>query len=98
MKIRILRSARRTIDDGYWFYENQESGLGGYFLDSIMSDIKSLKVYAGIHEIFAYDHYHRMVCGTFPFSIFYKIEHSEVRVYAVLDNRQNPDTINDRLN
>ena len=90
MKINILRSARRTIDAGYWFYENQEQGLGGYFVDSTMADIRSLSVYAGIHEAFAYGGYHRMVCSTFPFSVFYKVEGSEVRVYAVLDNRQDP--------
>lgn len=98
MKIVILRSAARSMDDGIWFYERQEAGLGGYFLDSIMADIRSLSIYAGIHERFEYGGYHRMVCSRFPFSVFYKIEESEIRVYAVLDNRQDPNTIRERLN
>ena len=82
--------------DGFWFYENQEPDLGHYFLDSIMSDLRSLTVYAGIHQI-AYDKYHRLVCSTFPFSVFYRLEDSEVTVHAVLDNRRDPDWISDRL-
>ncbi len=82
--------------DGFWFYEDQEPGLGRYFLDSIMSDIRSLTIYAGIHQI-AYGKFHRMVCDNFPFSVFYRLENSDVTVHAVLDNRRNPDWISDRL-
>lgn len=35
MKIEILPPARFDLIDGYWFYEEQETGLGGYFLESI---------------------------------------------------------------
>lgn len=96
MKIVVLRSARKTIADGFWFYENQEAGLGSYFRNSIMADIRSLKLYAGIHQVH-FDKYHRLVSRTFPYSIFYRVEESEIRVYAVLDSRRDPDWISDRL-
>jgi len=65
MKIRILRSARTTGADGIRFYERQEVGLGSYFLNSILSDIRSLSIYTGIHQ--KYDNfYFRMVCTRFP--------------------------------
>ncbi len=51
MKILILESASRDLTDGYWFYEKQSEGLGSYFLDSIFSDIESLRIYAGIHPV-----------------------------------------------
>jgi hypothetical protein len=35
MKIVILPSARDDLADGYQFYENQEAGLGNYFLESL---------------------------------------------------------------
>ena len=41
-------SARR-LARWHWFYEKQDAGLGSYFLDSLNSDIESLKIYAGIH-------------------------------------------------
>jgi len=49
MRIRILKSAQEDLREGYWFYESQGAGLGDYFLDSLNSDIESLKIYAGVH-------------------------------------------------
>ena len=51
MKIKILNSANHDLIDGYWFYEKQAEGLGAYFLDTLFSDIDSLKIYAGVHSI-----------------------------------------------
>ena len=89
MKIRILRSARRTVADGIEFYESQDIGLGAYFLSSIMSDLRSLKIYAGTHQIFN-DSYYRMVCTKFPYFIYYRKDGLNVDVYAVLDDRRDP--------
>lgn len=97
MKVKILRSAKRTIRDGFLFYEEQEPGLGKYFFDSIMFDLHSLRIYGGIHQI-VFEKYHRMVCRKFPYSIFYTLEASTVVVYAVLDNRRDPGWISERLN
>jgi plasmid stabilization system protein ParE len=88
MIIRILRSARRTVADGIRFYERQQTGLGAYFFSSIMSDLRSLNIYAGVHQ--KYDSYYRMVCTKFPYSIYYQKEGSNVDVYAVLDDRRDP--------
>jgi hypothetical protein len=49
MKIVILPSARDDLADGFQFWENQEEGLGGYFLESLFLDIDSLILHAGIH-------------------------------------------------
>lgn len=68
MKIEILPPARFDLIDGYWFYEEQETGLGDYFIESIFADIESLRVYAGIHSKL-YGKY-RMVASRFPLSIF----------------------------
>ena len=89
MKIRILGSARRTVADGIRFYERQQDGLGAYFFNSIMSDLRSLTIHAGVHQR-VFDSYHRMVCSKFPYSIYYRKEGSSVDVYAVLDDRRDP--------
>lgn len=47
MRILILDLAKRDLIDGYHFYEEREVGLGGYFLDSLYSDIDSLVLYGG---------------------------------------------------
>ncbi len=90
MKIRILKSAQEDIKEGYHFYEKQEFGIGEYFLDSISSDIESLKLYAGIHRKH-FGKYHRMLSKRFPFAIYYCMHNMEAIIYAVLDCRRNPD-------
>ena len=51
MRVRILREAHEDIGDGRRFYDEQESGLGRYFLSTIIADIRSLRNYAGIHPV-----------------------------------------------
>jgi hypothetical protein len=68
MKIVILPAARDDLADGLRFYEHQQEGLGGYFLESLFSDIDSLHLYAGIHrKVFAN---HRLLSKRFltPFT------------------------------
>ena len=89
MNIRVLRSARRTVADGIRFYERQDVGLGSYFFSSIMSDLRSLNIYAGTHQKFN-DSYYRMVCTKFPYSIYYRKDGSNIDIYAVLDDRRDP--------
>ena len=94
MKIKILDSARKGLTNGYYFYEEQESGLGSYFLESLFADIDSLKIYAGIHTVY-FEKYHRLLSRRFPFAIYYSLENNKVLVYAVLDCRSNPMRVRD---
>jgi len=75
--------------DGYWFYEKQAEGLGAYFLDTLFSDIDSLKIYAGVHSIH-FEKYYRLLSKKFPFVVYYRVENDTALVYAVLDCRRNP--------
>ena len=43
MKIKILESAKQDLSEGFGFYESQKRGLGSYFLESLFSDIESLR-------------------------------------------------------
>lgn len=95
MKVQILDEAEQDLIDGYRFYEIQGEGLGDYFLDSLFADIDSLQLYAGIHA--QNFNYHRLLSKRFPFAIYYRIEKEVVQVYAVLDCRQDPARIRDRL-
>lgn len=52
MLVRILDSAHNDIRDGYWFYEDQEPGVGDYFSDTLYGEIESLALYQeskGLH-------------------------------------------------
>lgn len=96
MNIKILKSAKRDLEEGYYFYEYQREGLGNYFLESLMSDIESLHIYAGIHSIH-FDRYHRLLSKRFPFAVYYVIEENEIGIYAVIDCRRSPAWIRKRF-
>jgi plasmid stabilization system protein ParE len=88
VRVEISTDAHEDLANGHAFYERQSSGLGGYFADTLYSEIESLQIYAGIHPI--RNGFYRMLARRFPYSIFYQIEGDVARVYAVLDNRMNP--------
>ena len=92
MTIRILESAKSDLRDGRLFYESQGGRwLGSYFFDTLFSAIDSLAIYAGIHR-WRYGFYWMLV-SHFPYSVYYDIEDGVVNVYAVVDNRRDPDWI-----
>lgn len=95
MKVQILDEAQEDLVDGFRFYESQSPGLGGYFLDSLFSDIDSLQIYAGIHAL--HFGYHRLLSKRFPYAVYYRVEDNVARVRAVLDCRRDPAWIENRL-
>ena len=96
MRIEILESARDDLVSGRIFYENQQTGLGDYFLDSLSSDIESLLLFAGVHPIH-FERYHRCLSKRFPFAVYYRVEGGLIRIYAVLDCRRDPEQTSERL-
>jgi len=95
VKIQILPSAIADLAAGFAFYEQQQPGLGDRFLDSLIADIDSIKVSAGVdRRIFAA---HRRLAHIFPFAIYYVVEGEMIRVKAVLDCRRDPSWIRSKL-
>ena len=95
MNLRILPSAQEDLADGFAFYEQQGQGLGIYFLESIFSDVDSLRLYAGIHQkVFGF---HRLLSKRFPYAIYYSTESETVSIRAVLDCRRDPSYTRERL-
>ena len=91
MRVRVLDSAKEHLVEGFRFYEDQEDGLGTYFLDSLFSDIDSLVFYGGSHPVrFGF---HRSLSKRFPFAVYYLMSDKEVNVHAVLDCRRRPSWI-----
>ncbi|HSH38079.1 MAG TPA: type II toxin-antitoxin system RelE/ParE family toxin [Chthoniobacterales bacterium] len=88
MRLRILGLAEADLLRGFRFYERQASGVGWYFLETLNSDIESLRLYAGVHpRVFGY---YRLLSKRFPFAVYYDVREEEVRVSRVLDCRRDP--------
>jgi len=96
MRIRVREEALADLRAGFRFYESQAEGLGGYFLDSLYSDIDSLLIYAGIHRV-VFGKFYRLLSHRFPFAVYYQIKSDTVFVHAVLDCRQSLEQVAGRL-
>ena len=95
MKIRILPEAERDLDLGADFYESQSPGAGASFIRGLLDDIDGLLKHGGVHA--KYRGFHRAMSHLFPFAIFYDVNGGFIDIYAVLDCRQDPATIDDQL-
>ncbi len=86
-QIKISLEATQDLIEGYKFYEKQEEGVGTYFLDSLYSDIASLSIYSGVHQIY-FEKYYRQLSMRFPFAIYYTFNENFIYVQAILDCRR----------
>jgi hypothetical protein len=96
VNIRILESAKIDLQEGFYLYEMQQTEIENYFIESLISDIESLRLNAGIHSIH-FDKFYRLLSKRFPFAVYYRIQENEVRIYAILDCRRDPAWIRARL-
>ena len=91
----LLQEAKNDLASGKNFYNSIDDGVGTYFINCLLSDLESLQFYAGIHKKI-YGLYQAR-SKRFPFGIYYEINNDDVVVLAILDMRQNPDSIKKRL-
>ena len=88
MKVKILLSGIKDIEAGKDFYDSQEKRLGDYFLETIFSEIESLRLHGGIHRtVFGY---FRLLARKFPYAIYYIKNEDVVVVYRILDCGRDP--------
>jgi len=91
----VLEEASEDLEAGRSFYDEREAGVGRYFLDCLMSDLESLRLYAGIHS--THFGFHRLLSRRFPFAIYYDVTDDLARVAAILDMRRDPAWIRKEL-
>lgn len=95
MNVRLYPQAESDLEDGFWFYEKQDPGAGGFFMRHMSEEIAALARFAGIHR--QYHGYYRVLTGTFPFGIFYKLAAEAIEVHAIIDLRRSPAWVKQRL-
>jgi hypothetical protein len=91
----VLSEAARDIENGIDFYEGIEPGVGGYFRDSILSDLQRLGGFFGQHAI--HFGFHRALSERFPIAIYYRDRSNFRQVVAILDMRRDPGWIRAQL-
>ena len=93
--VQVLSEAQNDLEEGREFYENQGENLGHYFWDSLLSDIESLAIYAGIHK--KEFGFYRMFSKRFPYALYYDVSGDVASVVAVLPIRRNPVLIESKM-
>jgi len=88
--------ALNDLDLGREFYAKNSKELGEYFYDTLLSDLESLRFYAGIH--LKEDGIYKMFSKRFPYSIYYDLNDDLVRVIAIFDQRKEPSLNYEELN
>ena len=84
----VLHEAENDLYAGEDFYELQECGIGDYFWDSLISDIESLYLYAGI--LIKTAGFYKMLSNRFPYAVYYSFENNIVKIIAVLPMKRDP--------
>ena len=94
-KLVLLDSVKIDIQESKNFYESIEAGAGQYFLNCILSDLQILSSNSGIHK--KVHGFYQALSKKFPFAIYYDVIDEKIVVVAILDMRQNPNSIIKRL-
>lgn len=84
----VLKEAAEDLESGFVFYESRETGVGDYFWDSLIADIESLSIFAGIH--IRENGIYRMLSKRFPYAVYYEIKDEIAIVIAILPIRRDP--------
>lgn len=95
MLVKLRIEAQLDVLEGARFYDDQHQGVGEYFKQSVRSELDALQLSAGIHESLGFCF--RKLVRKFPFAIYYILENEIVDVFAILDCRQDPETIAGRI-
>lgn len=91
----VLDEAAYDIELGIDFYNKIEEGVGEYFRDSIIADLRRLEIYFGEHRIHL--GFFRALSSRFPYAIYYRETDEARQVVAVLDLRRSPKWIRNTL-
>ena len=96
MRVELLRGAEADLLENYVRLEEARSGLGDRFYHLLDFALERLRQFPEIAPIYA-GVYRRLILRPFHLGVFYVIVGDRVMVGAILDLRQAPQSIRQRL-
>ena len=89
VEVRLRPEADQDLLDAALWYEGQRSGLGKQFLDEVAAIFTTIAktpvMYPTVHR-----NTRRAVVHRFPFSVYYRVEDTEVVIVAVMHGSRDP--------
>ena len=89
MRVSVHRLAENELDESTEFYAVSEPGVEQDFVDSISSAIDNPRQFPLASPI-KIGEIRSNVLKTFPFSIFYRVSHSTIRILAISHQSREP--------
>lgn len=87
-RIELLESAR--------YYESQQPGLGGRFLETVADAINRIQAHPGMYRRI-FDTWHQCRIPRFPFGIIYRVRDRRIEIIAVMHLHRKPGYWRDRV-
>ena len=96
LEVVFLRGAESELLAAFSRYEDKIEGLGAEFLVSVDGNLELIKQFPEMAPVY-YQEIRRCVVSRFPYGVFYAVESHRIVVHAVLDLRQDPQSIRKRF-
>ena len=94
--VHLLPEAEREVEQAFWWYERQQTGLGLEFLLAFEAAVESLRRLPEGHEIVAL-RTRKALLRRFPYLVLYALEEERIVITAVFHGRRDPQRWSDRV-
>ena len=92
----LLRQADDDIQTAFNRFEEFQNGRGELFIRQLDAALTLMRQPPDIAPVYS-GRYRRMLIQDFPYGIFYEVQPRRIVVSAIVDLRQDPETIRRRL-
>lgn len=89
LRVDLRPEAEADIEEAAIWYEAQREGLGGEFLNEMLSIFETISENPNLFPIVHRDT-HRALIHRFPFGIYYRIEEESIVVVAIMHGSRHP--------
>jgi len=92
----LLLQADLDIQTAFGRYEDHQEGRGEVFMRQLDAALSLVRQHPEIAPVYA-GQYRRLLIRDFPYGIFYQAQPKRIVVTAIMDLRQDPETIRRQL-
>jgi plasmid stabilization system protein ParE len=92
----LLLQADHDIQTAFNRYEEFQAGRGEVFLQHLDAALTLVRQHPEIAQVYG-GRYRRLLIRNFPYGIFYEVQPKRIVVGAIMDLRQDPETIRRKL-
>lgn len=94
--VEFLRGADADLQGAFNHFEDYREGFGVEFMTAVDAHLARIAVFPGSAPVYL-EKVRRQVMQGFPYGIFYELHPTRILVIAILDLRQDPNKIRQRL-